>query len=65
MSLSVDRREEAMHLELSSLRFWDQTRSVGNARAASLDLTRARRERDEVDAFVARMLSGRPETQTA
>lgn len=54
-----------MHVELSRWRFWDQARSVDNARAASLELARVRRERDEIDAFVARALSGRPETQSA
>ncbi|WP_183408306.1 hypothetical protein [Nocardioides pocheonensis] len=54
-----------MHVELSRWRFWDQTRSVENALAASLELSRARRERDEIDAFVARALSGRLETQSA
>lgn len=54
-----------MHLELSSWRIWDQTRSVDNARAASLELTRVRRERDEVDAFVASVLAGRPEARSA
>lgn len=54
-----------MRLELSIWRFWDQTRSVDNARAASLELARVRRERDEVDAFVARALSGRRHIQSA
>jgi hypothetical protein len=54
-----------MYLELSSWRFWDQTRSVDNARAASLELARMRRERDEVGAFVARKLWGRRVTQSA
>jgi hypothetical protein len=54
-----------MRLGTLQWRFWDQSRSVDNARRASVELARARRERLEVDAFVTRLLAGRHDTQSA
>ena len=44
---------------------WDQTRAVDNARAASTDLSRARVEREEINAYVEGLLSRRRTTQSA
>jgi hypothetical protein len=48
-----------MHGRIWRLPLWDQSRAVDNARWASTELTRARNERLEVDAFVARILAER------
>lgn len=40
---------------------WDQTRAISNARSASIELSRCRAEREEVDSFVARHLAGVPD----
>lgn len=48
-----------MFHKISRLPLWDQSRAVDNARLASAQLTRARNERREIDAFVARVLAGR------
>jgi hypothetical protein len=48
-----------MYRKISRLPLWDQSRAVDNARSASAELTRARTERREVDAFVARIRADR------
>ncbi|MGY2873117.1 hypothetical protein ACVW00_000307 [Marmoricola sp. URHA0025 HA25] len=54
-----------MGLESWQWRFWDQSTAVDNARAASLELAGLRTERDEVDAYVVRLLAGRRDTRSA
>jgi len=46
-------------------RLWDQGQAVANARAASVELSRARVQREEVDLYLARLAKVRGETRSA
>jgi len=54
-----------MGLDSWPWRLWDQSGAVNNARLASLELARIRKERDDVDAYVARALARRPRPRSA
>lgn len=44
---------------------WDQTLAVHNARSASREVSRARTEREEINAYVEHILGQRLPTQSA
>lgn len=46
-------------------RVWGQTRARENARAACVELTRSRAEREEIDAFVAVYLRSNDQARLA
>ena len=54
-----------MRLSRLYWRPWDQERAVANARAASVELSRARVEREEIDLYVARVAKARGRARSA
>lgn len=50
-----------MRVNWNYWRLWDQTRAVDNARAASVEASRSRAERDEVGRYVSRYLENGPQ----